>query len=111
MTAPENRPGTPGGRPGTAPADPALVRPLGARLHPQAESDVFEYRHVLEERRVLEYEADLPLPDVRVGRVLAFQQDLSFIRVLQARDDAQQCGLAAAGRPQQRGQPAIRKGQ
>src|SRR5690606_14658624 len=46
-------------------ADPALVRPLGARLHPQAESDVLEYRHVLEERIVLEYERS---EERRVGK-------------------------------------------
>src|SRR5207245_300514 len=62
---------------------------------------VLEHRHVPEQRVVLEHEADLALAHVHVGGVLALEQDAARIGRLQARDDAQQRGLAAAGRPQQ----------
>ena len=81
-------------------------RPLRAPLHPQAEGDVLEHRHVPEQRVVLEHEADLALAHVAVGRVLAVEQHAAAVGRLQAGDDAQQRGLAAARRPQQRHQLA-----
>ncbi|KAG0926323.1 hypothetical protein G6F31_018430 [Rhizopus arrhizus] len=71
-------------------------------LHTQAEGDVLEHRHVLEQRIVLEYEADLTLAHIDRGGVFAGEQHTAGIGRLQPRDDAQQRGLAAAGRPQQR---------
>ena len=56
-----------------------------ARLHAQAEGDVLEHRHVAEQRVVLEHEADLALAHVRVGGVLAVEQDAAARRRSRAR--------------------------
>jgi hypothetical protein len=84
----------------------ASLGPHAARLDAQAEGDVLEHRHVAEQRVVLEHEAHLPLAHVHVGGVLAREQDAARVGRLQARDDAQQRGLAAARRAQQREQLA-----
>ncbi|KAG1385888.1 hypothetical protein G6F60_014675 [Rhizopus arrhizus] len=76
-------------------------------LHTQAEGDVLEHRHVLEQRIVLEYEADLTLAHIDRGGVFAGEQHTAGIGRLQPRDDAQQRGLAAAGRPEQHHELAV----
>jgi hypothetical protein len=58
---------------------------------------------------MLEHEADLPLARADCRDVLSMQHDLSRIGELEACDDPQQRGLAAAGRPEQRDQFACRK--
>ncbi len=83
-------------------ADRRLARPLAARLHAQPERNVLEHRHVAEQRIVLEHEADLPLARADRRDVEPLQHDLPRIRVLEARDHAQQRRLAAAGRAEQR---------
>ena len=50
-------------------------RPQVARPHAQAERDVLEHAHVLEQRVVLEHEADLPLTRLAPRHVLAVEQD------------------------------------
>ena len=55
---------------------------------------------------MLEDEADAPLPDRTVERILAVEQHHAAGRPFQAGDDAQQGGLARAGRPEQRHQLA-----
>jgi hypothetical protein len=61
---------------------------------------------VSEQRVVLEHEAHTPLAHRQEGGVLAAEQDAAVIGELQARDHAQQRGLAGAGRAQQRDQLA-----
>jgi hypothetical protein len=61
-------------------------------------------RHVAEQRVVLEHEADLALAHMGAGGVFAVEQHLPGIGLLQPGDDAQQRGLAAAGRAEQRDQ-------
>jgi hypothetical protein len=61
---------------------------------------------VLEQRVVLEHEAHAPLADRAVGDVLVAEQDAAAVGEIQARDQAQQRGLARAGRSQQRDQLA-----
>ena len=74
-----------------------------------AERDVVAHRHVLERRVVLEDEADAALLRRRGGRVLARDADRAACRA--ARGPAmirEQRRLAAAARPEQRGQRARR---
>ena len=70
----------------------------------QAERDVSRDGHVLERRVVLEHEADVALLRRKVRGLDSLDVDGPGVRGLQARDDAQQRGLAAARRPQERGQ-------
>ncbi len=85
-------------------ADHALRSAGRARLHAQAERDVLEHGHVAEQRVVLEHEADLAFARADVGDVFAVQHDRARIGILEARDHAQQRGLARARRPEQRDQ-------
>ena len=91
-------------------ADLALRAAAARRgLHAQAEGDVLEHRHVPEQRVVLEHEADLALARVRRrSRPRRANRTLPASGVFEARDDAQQRGLAAARRPEQRDQLARR---
>ena len=77
-----------------------------ARPGLQAKGDVLEHRHVPEQRVVLEHEADPALAHVAAGGVLAVELDAPGVGLFEAGDDAQQRGLAAAGRAQQRHQLA-----
>mmetsp|Transcript_1013 Transcript_1013/g.2513 ORF Transcript_1013/g.2513 Transcript_1013/m.2513 type:complete len:443 (-) Transcript_1013:3285-4613(-) len=86
--------------------DLGLGQALLARLDAQPERDVVEHRHVTEQRVMLEHEADLALAHMGVGRVLAVQQHPAAVGLLQAGDDAQQRGLAAARGAEQRDQLA-----
>ena len=84
-----------------------LVLANRARLHPQAEGDVLEHRHVAEQRVVLEHEADMALAGAARQRILAVERHLAGIGPVEARDDPQQRGLAGAGRAEQRQQFAV----
>ena len=75
---------------------------------PEPEGDVLEDAHVPEQGVVLEDEADLPLADRLVGRVLAVKVDRALIGRLQPGDDAQQRGLARSRGAEQRHQLAAR---
>ena len=66
------------------------------RAHLQPVADVVAYRHVREERVVLEDEAYLALVDHDVRHVLTVDEDASRGRRLEARDHAQRRRLAAA---------------
>ena len=55
---------------------------------------------------MLEHEADIALADAVRQRVLAVELHLALVGPFEARDDAQQRGLARAGRPEQRDQLA-----
>jgi hypothetical protein len=78
--------------------------PRGFTRRPKA---VLEHGHVLEQRVVLEHEADVALAHVLGRGILPRQHHLSRVGAFQARDDSQQRGLAAARRPQQRRQFAF----
>jgi hypothetical protein len=86
--------------------DLCLRRTGRSRTYAQAEGDVLEHAHVLEQRIVLKHEANLTLTHMTCGCILAIEQHLSEIRLFQTRNDAQQRCLAAAGRSQQRSQLA-----
>src|SRR5260370_212043 len=77
-------------------ADLGLAGALAARLHAQAEGHVLEHCHVAEQRVVLEHEGHGALAHVDIGGVFAAEVDAADVGRLQARDDAQQRGLAAA---------------
>ncbi len=64
---------------------------------------------MLEQRVMLEHEADLALAHMACRCILAVQQHAAVIGRFQPRDDAQQRGLAATGRAEQRRQFAGRK--
>ena len=53
---------------------------------------------------MLKHETDIALADAAQQGVLAVEAHLAFIRPSQARDDAQERGLARAGRSEQRDQ-------
>src|SRR5690606_35251470 len=86
--------------------DPGLsLRPggaRGARHHPQAEIDVVAYRHVPEERIMLEDEADTTLPRAETGRVLAIEEDPTAVGEVETGDHAQERGLSRSRRAEQR---------
>src|SRR5215207_9378082 len=82
-------------------ADLFVVRPRSARLDAQAECHILEHAHVTEQRIVLEYEADLALTHILVGRILAMKQNAARVGRLEPRDHAQQRGLATTGGSQQ----------
>ena len=88
-------------------ADRGLVLADRARLHPQAERDVLEHRHVAEQRVMLKHEADMALAGAVRQRVLAVERNLAGVGPVQPGDDPQQRGLARARRPEQRQQLAI----
>ncbi|MNI55066.1 hypothetical protein D3C73_1099930 [compost metagenome] len=54
------------------------------------------------QRVVLKHHADLPLIGRQIRDQLIFDEDLAVVRLREPRDQVQQRGLAAAGRPQQR---------
>ena len=64
--------------------------------------------HVLERGVVLEDEADAALLRHDAGHVPIADQDASRVGRLEPRDDAQQRRLAAAARPEQRRERAVR---
>src|SRR5882762_465639 len=82
-------------------------RPRPARPHPQAKGHVLEHRHLPEERVVLEAEAHLALAGSASRGLLAVDEDFTGIGRGQATDDAQQRGLPAAARTEQRHQLAL----
>ena len=88
-------------------ADTRLVLAHRARLHAQAESDVFKHRHMAEQRIVLEHESDMALAGSAGERILAVERNLAGVGPIQPGDDAQQRGLARTRRPEQRQQFAI----
>jgi hypothetical protein len=57
--------------------DLGVARPNTARLHAEAERDVFEHRHVAEERVMLEDKADLAVLGLLVSGVLSLEADLA----------------------------------
>jgi hypothetical protein len=73
-----------------------------ARPHAQAKCDIFEDRHVCEQRVVLEHKADLSLPRMAVRRVGAVKGHRARVRRLEARDDSQERRLARTRRTEQR---------
>ena len=75
---------------------------LGDLANLEPERHVAVDAQVLERCVVLEHEADVPLLGTQPRRVGAVDLDDAGVRLLQTGDDAQQRGLAAAGRPEQR---------
>ena len=82
--------------------------PFLARFDAQAEGNVLEYGHVAEQRVVLEDEADIAIAGVQVRRFGAGKEDLALIGRFHTGDDAQQRGLAAARRTEERNEFAGR---
>ena len=73
----------------------------------QAEGDVLFDRHMREQRIGLEHHVDGPAIGRRAGKVLAVEDDFARRRLLEARQHAQQRGLAAAGGAEQREEFAV----
>jgi len=57
---------------------------------------------------MLEHEADAPRLGGSAGHVLAVEQDLACVRLLEPRDHAQQGGLSASARAEERREGACR---
>ena len=74
----------------------------GHPLHPQAKGYVFRDAQVREQRVGLEDGVDRALPSREPQRHSAADTQLAAVGQIQARDDAQQRGLAAAGGTEQR---------
>ncbi len=74
----------------------------------QAEGDVLEDAHVLEQRVVLEHDADAPLARRQRRDVVAADQHGARIRPLEPGEHAEQRGLARAGGAEQREELAAR---
>src|SRR5262249_10358747 len=75
---------------------------LWSAAHLQAAGDVLRDRPMWEERVALEDRVDRPLIGRQMLDRAALEQDLPGTRLLEARDQAQQRGLAAARRAQKR---------
>ena len=69
--------------------------------HPQAVGDVLRHGHQRKQRQVLEDQRGRPLVRADARHVLAADPDRAFGRIEEARNRAQDRGLAAAGRPQE----------
>jgi hypothetical protein len=85
-----------------------LLGPLADR---QAEGHVLRHGHVLERGVVLEHEADVAALGWLLRGVLAADQYLALVRLLEPGDHPQQGGLAAAARAEQRGERPVPHGQ
>ncbi len=68
----------------------------------QAEGDVLLHRHVREQRVGLKHHVDRPLVRRHVRHILPIEHDLPFRGLLETGQHAQQGGLTAAGRAEQR---------
>ncbi len=90
-------------------ADRRLGRSLAAWLDPKAKRHVLEHRHVAKQGVVLEHEADVALAHVQIRGILAADDDVAAVGLLQPGDDPQQSGLAAAGGAEQRHQLTVVK--
>ena len=84
------------------PADGRLVGTTRPRTAAQAERHVAGDVHVLEERVMLEDEADVAFAQAQPGRVVVAEHHVAAVRVQQPCDDPQQRGLAGAGGAEQR---------
>ena len=73
----------------------------------QAEGDVARDRQMREQRVALEHHVDRPPVRRHAGDVLAVEQDAALVGRLEAGEHAQQRGLAAAGRAEQREELAL----
>src|SRR6266481_8538443 len=82
--------------------DLRLRGPLGARLDPEAEGDVFEDAQMAEQGIMLKDQADAPFAGTAIGRILAGDIQLARIGEFEPGDDAQQGCLAGARGAQQR---------
>ena len=80
-------------------------------LYLQSEGHVLEHVHGVEERVVLEHEADVALLDLDVIHALTADVDVAFGRTFQTRDHAEHRGLAAAAGAKQRDQFAFVDGE
>ncbi len=94
-----------------ASADLGFRRALRALLHAEAEGDVLEDAHVLEERIMLENEAGAALVGAAVGHVAVIEEDLALLGKFQAGDDAQEGGLARAAGAKEREEFAVVDGE
>ncbi len=75
--------------------------PARARAHAQAEGDVFRDSHVTEQGVVLEHQPDAALACRYARQVATVLQQRSRVGSVQSGQDAQQRGLARAGRTEQ----------
>jgi hypothetical protein len=75
-----------------------IPRRAGHAAHLQPEGDVLGHRHVREQRVALEHDAHAALVGGNAGQVSAIQQHAAAGGFLEAGDDVQRGGLAAAGR-------------
>ena len=72
----------------------------GDPLFLEPERDIARHRHVRPQRVGLEHHADVPLPGRQAGDVGAANQDPAAVGAVESRDQPEQRGLAAAGRPE-----------
>ena len=82
---------------------------LAART--QTEGDIVHHAHVLEQRVMLDHEADAAILDAAFRSVAIIEIDTAEISVLEAGDRAQQRGLARPRRTEQRDKLARLDGQ
>ena len=75
---------------------PALDLAFRTGLHPKPESHVVAHGHMREQRVILKHGIDLPLVGRHIVDSLPVEQHVAGCGLLEAADDAQGCGLAAA---------------
>ena len=78
-----------------------FVRPMFFGTHTETECHIVEDRHVSEQRIVLKHETDMTFAHMQLGGLFAKERNTARIGAFQPGNDAQQGGLATAGRAQQ----------
>jgi len=88
--------------------DLGFARPLVARPHAQPEAGIFGDSHMLEERVMLEDEADAAFAQFLAAHILIVEEDRSLILGVEAGQDAEQSRLAGARWAEQCDELALR---
>jgi len=79
------------------------------QLH--AEGDVLHRRHVWKQRVRLEHHANLALVGRHIGHILASDENAASVRLLEAGQQSERCGLAATRRSKKAHELAGRHGE
>jgi hypothetical protein len=80
-------------QPGDFRFDPGGVRTFTTRQHRQAEGDILKYRHMAEQRIVLEDEAHFTVTGVNAAHVGAMETNMTAGLILQTSNNTQQRGF------------------
>ena len=89
--------------------DTALLRAFFHAAQAQRIRDIFTDGHVREQRQRLKHHAEVALVGRHTADIVPVETDLTGAQGFQARDQAQQGGLATTGRPEETHQFSFRQ--